>query len=106
LPRNYDALEMLRQASTMSQQIVSKKDPEYGWYAGASFEIADKMSLIDFVLKANFLPTSMIPILKLYRMRLDQQRKAFFASVGSTEVTKLGFILGLQGRRKSAGGPI
>jgi hypothetical protein len=106
MPRDYDALEAIRQASTMSQQIVSKRDPEYGWYAGASWEIANKLSLIDFIIKAKLLPEAMVPIIKLYRMRLDQQRKAFFASVGSTEVTKLGFILGLQGKRKSAKGEL
>lgn len=102
MPRNYDMLEQTRQQSTMSQQIVTKKDKDYSYYAGASYEIANKMANIDFLLKLDLFP-NLTPMLKLYRAQLDQQRKAFFASVGCTEVTKLGFILGLQGKLKNAG---
>ena len=92
--RNYDLIELIRRKSSMSADIVSKKDPEYGWYAGASFDTASKMAMIDTMLKNKLISPKLIVIVKLYRAYLDQQRKAFFSSVGSTEITKLGFILG------------
>jgi len=94
MSRRYDLMELIRRKSSMSADIVKRKDPEYSWYAGASFEIASKLAMIDVFLKNNLLPKQIIPIVKLYRAYLDQQRKAFFASVGSTEITKLGFIQG------------
>ena len=79
----------------MSKQIVATKDEEYAYYAGASYEIAHKMAVIDTMLKYGLIPKEQVLLVKLYRAYLDQQRKGFFASVGSTEITKLGFILGL-----------
>lgn len=96
MPKRYDLMERIRQQASMSKQIVSTKDPEYAWYSGASFEIADTMASIDTFLKHGLIPKPFIPIVKLYRAYLDQCRKAFFASIGSTEITKLGFLLGLE----------
>jgi len=93
--RNYDLLENIRQKASMSKQIVSRKDSEYAYYVGGSFEVTKRMAIIDTMLKAGMIPEPMILLVKLYRSYLDQQRKAFFASVGSTEITKLGFLLGL-----------
>jgi len=92
--RNYDLMELIRRKSSMSADIISKRDAEYAYYAGGSFEIASKIAVIDTMLKNGLLPKEMIIFVKLYRSYLDQQRKAFFASIGSTEITKLGFILG------------
>jgi len=92
--RSYDLMELIRRKSSMSADIVSKKDPEYQWYAGANFETASKIAVIDTMLKNRLIPKDMVMFVKLYRSYLQQQRKAFFASVGSTEITKLGFILG------------
>jgi len=78
----------------MSAFIVKHKDPEYGYYAGANAYIADRMAKIDFLLKNNLVSPDAQIILKLIRAYLNQQRKAFFASVGCTEITKLGFIQG------------
>lgn len=100
--RTQDFMELVRAKASMSAKIVSDKDKEYGFYAGASLEIADKMAMIDAIKKTNLLPKSFFPILELYRMFLDQKRKAFFASVGSTEITKLGFILGKEGKMEDA----
>lgn len=94
MPKNYDLIELIRRKASMSAEIVSKKDHEYAYYAGASFEVASKIAKIDTLLKNDILPPQLIPITKLYRSYLDQQRKAFFASVGCTEITKLGFIQG------------
>jgi len=95
-PTHYELMERIRQQASMSKQIVSTKDKEYAYYAGGNWEIAQKMAMIDTIKKAKLLPEKFLPILELYRMYLDQLRKAWFASVGSTEITKLGFLLGLE----------
>lgn len=100
--RTRDFMELVRAKASMSAKIVSDKDEEYGYYAGGSLEIADKMAMIDTIRKAHLLPASFEPVLELYRMFLDQKRKAFFASIGSTEITKLGFILGKEGKMLDA----
>lgn len=94
MPKNYDLMELIRRKASMSAEIVSKKDAEYAYYSGANFEIASKMALIDTILKHQLVDPALTFLIKLYRSYLDQQRKAFFASVGSTEITKLGFIQG------------
>jgi len=91
--RSYDLIELIRRKSSMSADIVSKKDPEYGWYAGSSLDVARQMAVVDTFLKHGLLPASSIPLVKLYRAYLDQLRKAFLSST-ATEITKLGFILG------------
>jgi alpha-D-ribose 1-methylphosphonate 5-triphosphate synthase subunit PhnG len=63
-------------------QIVTGKDREYAWYAGASWKIAEKMAVIDALLKYNLIPEKAVPLVKLYRAYLDQQRKAWLPSVG------------------------
>jgi len=93
--KRYDLLETIRQKASMSKQIVTTKDKEYAFYVGGSYEVTKKMAIIDTMLKAELIPDTMVLLVKLYRSYLDQQRKAFFASVGSTEITKLGFLLGL-----------
>jgi hypothetical protein len=95
MPRDYDLMERIRQQSSMSKQLVSTKDKEYGWYAGGSWEIAEKMAIVDTMLKNNLIPEKFKIFVLLYRSYLNQKRKAFFASVGSTEITKLGLMLGL-----------
>ena len=96
MPRKFELLESIRQKSSMSRQIVSTKDKEYAFYAGASFQIASKLATIDTMLKNGLLPKKIIAFVKLYRSFLDQQRKAFFSSIGCTEISKLGFLLGLE----------
>jgi hypothetical protein len=94
MPKTYELIEIFKAKASMSADIVSRKDPEYAYYSGASFEIASKIAMIDTLLKNKLIPENFIVFVKLYRSYLDQQRKAFFASVGSTEITKLGFIQG------------
>jgi len=77
----------------MSAEIVSKVDPEYAWYVGANPEVAEKMATIDTILKIGLIPEKLVPFVKLYRMYLDQKRKAYFSNL-CTEITKLGFLLG------------
>ncbi len=92
--RNYDLMELVRKKASMSADIVIRKDAEYSEYAGASLEIASKMAFIYTFLEHNLLPDKIVPITKLYYSLLNHQRKAYFASVGSTEITMLGFIQG------------
>jgi hypothetical protein len=77
----------------MSQQL-SRKDSEYGVYAGGDFQDAKKIARIDLVLKFKLFPEKFRPMLELYREYLIKNRKAYFATLGSTEITKLGFLLG------------
>lgn len=90
---NYELMELIRKKSSMSAEI-SKKDPDYSQYSGGSLEISSKIALIDVTLEEKIIPSALVGLVKLYRAYLVKQRKAFFASVGSTEITKLGFIQG------------
>ena len=92
--RQTEIIELIRQKISMSAKIVSKVDREYGYYSGASLEIASQLAMIDTILKLGLVPERFVCLLKMMRTHLDQQRKAFFASVGASELTKLGFILG------------
>jgi hypothetical protein len=94
MPKPYELMELIRRKASMSAEIVSKKDAEYSLYSGASWDTASKMALVDTILKNDLINPNLRFIIKLYRSYLNQQRKAFFASVGSTEITKLGFIQG------------
>lgn len=92
---DYGFLEELKQKVTMSQQL-SRKDGEYGVYSGGDFQDVKKIAQIDLLIEAKMFPEKFIPFLKLYRSYLVKKRKAFFATLGSTEVTKLGFLLGYE----------
>lgn len=91
--RNRDLLDEIKFKVSMSAQI-SKTDKDYGIYAGASYETADRLSKLKVFIDEELLPPSIVPMVKLYYRYLQQKRKSFFASVGSTEITKLGFIQG------------
>jgi len=91
--------EIERRVSMAAQ--IADKDEEYAFYAGGSFGISSRIAKIDTFLKSGLIPWELIPIVKLYRAYLDQQRKAYLASI-SSEVTKLGFILGITGETMSA----
>ena len=81
----------------MSQK-VQVKDPEFGLYAGGNPEIGFKMARLDVMLDAGLIPSKLVPFVKLQRMLLDRQRKAWLASTGS-EITVLGFLLGIKSDR-------
>lgn len=99
--RRYDSFESVRRRAGMGERLGAK-DKEYAWYAGGSFEIASRMAMVDTMLKNGLIPDGLIPLVKLYRSYLDQQRKAFLTSVGSDIITKLGVLLGLRDDRISA----
>lgn len=100
MSKRYSSFEVVRQKAGMGERL-GNKDKEYAFYAGASYEIARKMAMIDTMLKHGLLPKKLVPFVKLYRSYLDQQRKAFFVSVGSDVITKLGVLLGLKDDRIS-----
>lgn len=100
MPRSHETLEMMRHKISMSQK-VSEKDKDYALYAGANMEEASTMALLDHALETGMFSGSTSDTIKNYRALLDKQRKAFFASV-SSEITKLGFILGNVSDSKSA----
>jgi hypothetical protein len=79
--------------ATMSQQLA-KKDSNFSEYAGATWDIAKQMAMIDVCKEERVFPESVTPYLMFYRSYLDKLRKAWFASEGSNEITKLGLLLG------------
>lgn len=82
--------------ATMSQQLA-KKDNQFSEYAGATWDIAEKMAMIDVIIETKFFGDQheqMKKLLLFYREYLDKCRKAWFASEGSNEITKLGLLLG------------
>ena len=93
--RRYDSLESIRRKAGMGERL-STKDQEYGWYVGGRFETASKMAIVDTILKHGLIPTQFVPFVKLYRSYLDQQRKAFFVTIDSDVITKLGLLLGVK----------
>lgn len=101
MPRPYDLMEMIRQKKSMSAEI-SKVDSDYAQYAGGSWEISSIIALIDATKESRALPAALNPLMDLYRVYLQKQRKAFFASVGCDVITKLGFIQGDPYKRHDA----
>ena len=93
--RTYDTFEAIRRKAGMGERLGAK-DHEYGDYAGASFELGEKMATVDTMLKNGLIPKDMVPLVKLYRSFLNQHRKAFFAGVGCDVITKLGMMLGVK----------
>ncbi len=91
--RDYDLLETIKIKRSMAAQIV-KKDRDYSEYAGADPETAQALVFIKFCKDQKVLPPFFNDMLNLMRALFQQKRKAFFASAGSTELTKLGFIQG------------
>ena len=102
--RDYSLMERIRQQATMSQQI-SKKDAEYGNYSGGNYDDVKKIAEIDLIIEFNLIPAKFRPLLELYRASLIKKRKAFFATLGSTEITKLGFLIGWEDDRIHASNP-
>lgn len=98
-----DSLFEIQQKISMSQKIV-KKDKDYGEYSGGNLTINDKIAKIRTLQKAGLVPKKLEPLVKFYLIYLDQQRKAFFGAT-STELTKLGFILGDERKFISASKP-
>lgn len=90
----FSYLQRLYQEISMSQKL-SAKDSEYVNYAGGSFELAKKIALIDLLKEYKILPESFTPIINFYRAYLIKQKKAFFATIGSKELTQLGLLLGM-----------
>lgn len=101
MSKRYTPFEVVRQKAGMGERL-GNKDKEYAYYSGGSFEIGRKMAMVDVMLKNGLISQKMIPLIKLYRSYLDQQRKAFFVTVGSDVITKLGVLLGLKDDRISA----
>lgn len=95
MPRSYQTIELSRQKAGMGERL-GKKDPEYTYYAGGNFATCSQIANIVTMLKAGLLPPSVIPLVKLYLTHLIQQRKAFFVTVDSDVVTKLGVLLGMK----------
>ena len=102
---NPDFVFLTKQKIAMSSRIIQDRDAEYGWYAGGSFDIAKRMATIDTILKLGLANPKLAILIKVYRAYLNQMRKAYFATQGSTELTKLGFILGEQRVVKRATAP-
>lgn len=92
----YESFEIMQRKISMSQQIADK-DADYGLYSGARLEDALTMALLDTI-KDDPRFKGMKTQITWYRGFLDKKRKAFFASM-SSELSQLGFILGLKDER-------
>jgi len=92
--RRYNTVDLMKERDTIANRIATSIDPEYRWYAGAPYAIARQIAVVDCMLKNKMIPKVIVPLAKLFRSYLDQQRKAYFASDGCSEITKLGFIEG------------
>jgi len=76
---------------------IAERDPDYKDYAGAPWEIGEALAHIDVWLY--ILPDDhpLKPLLKLDRLFLIQEKKAYFAGERAGEISILGFLKG--GRR-------
>ena len=90
----FTSLKNIFDQISMSQRL-SQKDSEYANYAGGSLEIANKIAKIDLCLEKQILPEGFKPLLNIYRDYLIKQRKAFFATIATKELSQLGFLLGV-----------
>lgn len=91
--RRSDYEDFLQLQQTLAQK-VSKRDKEFSYYVGADLETGYEMAFLDVVLREKLiLHKKAISILKLYRMFLNQNRKAFFG-ITISEFSQLGLILG------------
>jgi len=99
--RNYLGVEEMRKAESWASQIADR-DPDYRDYAGAPWEIGKKLARIDIWL---YLLPDDHPfkfLLKLRRLCLIQEKKAFFAGERAGEISILGFLKGGRRRRYPA----
>lgn len=83
--------ELIRTQVAWAEQI-GKMDSDYRDYAGASEADARKLAKIDVLLKILPKKNPLKALLKFKRMALIQQKKAYFASVNTGEISHLGFI--------------
>jgi hypothetical protein len=91
--RNQYDVEIFKRTATWAEQIVSK-DPDYQDYAGAPFDIGEKLALVDIALRYLIKDPQFRLIMKLYRAYLIQKRKAYFSGILANQITMLAFIKG------------
>jgi len=99
MSHRYDSLELIRKKTSMSQQIA-KKDQSYGEYSGAYLDDAYTLALLKAIEDLPIIEHLQTHV-KFLKKFLQERRKAYFAST-SSEITKLGFILGYKGYEISA----
>jgi len=90
---SYVDLEIFRKTATWAEQIVNK-DSDFQDYAGASFDGAKKLASLDVFLRYLIPDPNISTLLKLYRVYLIQQKKAYFSSVIANQWTMLAFLRG------------
>lgn len=81
----------MRTTVSWAEQIA-KADPDYRDYAGASENDGRKLAKIDVLLKILPKENPLSILLKFKRMALIQQKKAYFATANTGEVSHLGFL--------------
>jgi len=91
--RSYYDIEIFRRTATWAEEIVWK-DPVFQDYAGAPWEIGDRMATIDVFLKYLIKNPQYRLLMKLLRAYLLQKKKAFFAGVIANQITMLAFLKG------------
>jgi len=91
--RSYYDIEIFRRTATWAEQIVWN-DPVFQDYAGAPWEIGERMAIIDLFLTYLIENPQYRTLLKLLRAYLLQKKKAFFAGVIANQITMLAFLKG------------
>jgi len=94
--RGYLDIEEMARAESWSS-IIASRDPDYRDYAGAPWEIGRALAHIDVWLYILPDDNPLKPLLKLERLFLIQEKKAYFAGERAGEISILGFLKG--GRR-------
>jgi len=89
-----DLLEIFKAKASMSEQ-ASSRDPELAFYAGAFLETGYQIAQCDLFLKYNLIQEPLRTLLKFRRAHLQQKRKAELMA-GMSEVSTLGFMLGMK----------
>lgn len=92
--RKRDLLEIFKAKASMSEQAANI-DPELAHYAGAYLETGYQIAQCDLFLKYGLVPEPFRTLLKFRRAHLQQKRKAELVT-SMSEISTLGFILGLK----------
>lgn len=91
-----DLIELIRRKISMSQKIISDVDAEYANYVGSG-ENGNLIAILDWILKNREtfdVSEDDAKEINLVRSLFIQFAKADFVNLYTTEITKLGFLLG------------
>lgn len=96
--RRYRYMDDFRPLTTMAQEIVAQ-DPDYKYYVGADYNTAIDIAILISLIKLHdkgfiILTDKLYNYIQIMLVIFEQERKAFFSTLGCGELTKLGLIKG------------